>query len=219
MTFGPLQKRPSDFSRALKSSNFKRGLINFLESEWNSNEYADIVQHRTLYVSFEDKCYKFSASNDKVTREEVQGLHAPNHNEADTKVALHLGHINVNHPGSNIVVRASDTDILVILLYHAVATLSECNIWMDAGSSANNTRRYVDVSSLGMCAELKDSIRSIPGFHALTGTDYTCAFSRKGKVRPFQVMTKKTHRKGKVRPFQVMTKKKHIEKVRFDHSK
>ena len=63
---------------------------------------------------------------------------------------------------------------------------------MDAGSSANNTRPYVGVSSLGMCAELKDSIRSIPGLHALTGIDYTCAFSRKGKVRPFQVMTKKT---------------------------
>ena len=36
---------------------------------------------------------------------------------------------------------------------------------------------------VGLCAAL-------PGFHAFTGSDYTASFTRKGKVRPFDVMIK-----------------------------
>ena len=32
--------------------------------------------------------------------------------------------------------------------------------------------------------------QSLPGFHAFTGSDYTCSFYRKGKVKPFAILKK-----------------------------
>ena len=60
---------------------------------------------------------------------------------------------------------------------------------MDTGSSFLNTRRNGNISSMAnafraiVCAAL-------PGFHAFTGSDYTASFTRKRKVRPFDIMIK-----------------------------
>lgn len=56
---------------------------------------------------------------------------------------------------------------------------------MDLGHSSDNTRRYVHISEL---AKHLGSIlcKALPGYHALTGCDYTSSFFRKGKVNPFK---------------------------------
>ena len=87
----------------------------------------------------------------------------------------------------NIVVRASDTDIAVILIHHAAGFKSK--LWMELGTSSNNSRRYISITNVAhtlgqlMCAAL-------PAFHALTGTDYTPAMHRRGKVRPLKALEK-----------------------------
>ncbi len=63
------------------------------------------------------------------------------------------------------------------------------NVWMDVGKSGNNTRRYIDVTSLASHLG-SDMTQALPGFHAFTGCDYTAAFFRKGKVRPLSLMEK-----------------------------
>lgn len=35
-----------------------------------------------------------------------------------------------------------------------------------------------------------DLCKALPGFHAFTGCDYTAAFFRKGKIRPFKMLQK-----------------------------
>lgn len=93
-------------------------------------------------------------------------------------------------PGQNLIVRATDTDIMVILLFHASQLTS--NLWMDLGYSKNNTRSYVDITALAnhlgpvLC-------KALPGYHALTGCDYTSPFFRKGKVKPLQLAQKSVH--------------------------
>jgi hypothetical protein len=52
-----------------------------------------------------------------------------------------------------------------------------------------STIRYIDVSMLTKKLRPKLS-KAIPSFHAFTGCDYTAAFSRKGKVRPFALLEK-----------------------------
>ncbi|KAG1648372.1 hypothetical protein GQR58_029891 [Nymphon striatum] len=86
-------------------------------------------------------------------------------------------------PGQNVVVRATDTDIMVILLYHARQL--NANMWMDLGHSADNTRRYAHITTL---ANHIDPVlcKALPGYHALTGCDYTSSFFRKGKVNPLK---------------------------------
>ena len=62
---------------------------------------------------------------------------------------------------------------------------------MDVGLSSSNNRRYIEVNKLGTV--LGQSIcDALPAVHAFTGCDYTAAFVRKGKVRPFSLVEKST---------------------------
>ena len=44
-------------------------------------------------------------------------------------------------------VRANDTDVLVILLA-SNESFSDSHLWLEVGVSENNSRRYIDVSKL-----------------------------------------------------------------------
>ena len=87
----------------------------------------------------------------------------------------------------DIVIRGSDTDILALLLCHLHRVNS--NVWMEVGTRGRGTRRFINVSKIGaatgpsMCATL-------PGLHAFTGCDYTSAFVRKGRKKPFSIVRK-----------------------------
>ena len=105
------------------------------------------------------------------------------HEEADTLIAFHSSQIV-----GNIMVRSSDTDVLVILIgmmgKHISAGESKTyeKIILDCGSG--NTRRLVDVNTI--CVNLEEVCngltRAVPSFHAFTGTDYTCPFYGKEKT-------------------------------------
>jgi len=102
-------------------------------------------------------------------------------------VCSHARSISDEGETENIVVRASDTDIAVILIYHSptiTATLS-----MDNSSRTKNKWRYINLTAIG--AELGSDVRkSLLAFHAFAGCDYTSAFVRKGKVKPFSKLVK-----------------------------
>jgi len=87
----------------------------------------------------------------------------------------------------NITVRASDTDIAIILLYHSPPFTA--TLLMDTGTNGRNTRKYINLTAVG---EVMGALlcESLPAFHAFTGCDYTSAFVRKGKKRPFAILEK-----------------------------
>ena len=178
---GADQRCPKKFADALKSRSFKQGVPNFFASEWAKPEYASMIGNRKIYLGFSTTCYCFWVQDEIVMTEVIPDLQC-NHYEADTRICLHLREINKVANCKNIGVRALDTDIAVILIHHLARF--HCNIWMDVGTRGKNNRRFINVtsivSSLGnkMCAAL-------PAFHAYTGSDYTSAFVRKGKIRPF----------------------------------
>ena len=116
-------------------------------------------------------------------RSTLQPEFSSSHIEADTMLVYHLNMISESSPKQNVVVRATDTDIMIILLYHVPNF--KLNVWMDLGHSSDNTRRYVHITELArhlgpvFC-------KALPGYHALTGCDYTAAFLGKGKVNPLK---------------------------------
>ena len=122
---------------------------------------------------------------DEVRAESVPSLKC-NHSKADTRVILHMIEADKSTPG-DIVVRASDTDILVLLLHHVHRVSS--TVWMEVGTRGQGDLRYVNITKIAaaigqtMCAAL-------PGLHVFTGCDYTSAFARKGKIRPYAIVTK-----------------------------
>ena len=103
------------------------------------------------------------------------------HEDADTLFAFHASSV-----AGNAVIRASDTDVLVILLgmigRHLTSqrpTAYSCII-MDCGS--RNSRQHIDVSSIANAMEAKQKglAAAMPGPH-FSGSDFTTAFYRKGK--------------------------------------
>jgi hypothetical protein len=180
---GPEQHRPRKIGDSLQSRSFKEQLPKFLAVEWTSPEYADIIEGRQVYLSYLGACFRFYVIDGRVIREDVEALKT-NHEEADTLICTHVSHIDKDN-AMNIVVRASDTDVAIILLNHCERF--NAHIWMDIGTSANNNRRYVDVSSISRTLGTQ-LCRALPGFHAFTGSDYTSAFYKKGKKRPFKIL-------------------------------
>lgn len=182
---GPEQRRvPKDLSDALKSRSFKRQLPLFLADEWQDPSYGQILGTRHLYMDVPGKCYHFWVSEGVMMREVEESL-TSNHQEADTKMIIHAKAADLDC--GNTVIRASDTDIAVILIYHS--TQLQATLWMDVGTVSKNNRRYINITRIAnqlgprLCS-------SLPGFHAFTGCDYTSTFFRKGKVRPFELMSK-----------------------------
>lgn len=59
---------------------------------------------------------------------------------------------------------------------------------MDSGYDADNTRKYIDVTKLTM--EIGNMSNLMPALHAFSGSDYTCSFRRKGKVKFYEKIEK-----------------------------
>ena len=112
---GPQQTRPADFNEALKSPSFKRELPTFLLNEWKEQAYAHIIHERHVYVGHLDECRHFYVE-DGVVRHETIDVLGCNHAEADTRICLHARVIDDVGNANNIIIRASDTDIAVIMI-------------------------------------------------------------------------------------------------------
>ena len=98
---------------------------------------------------------------------------------------LHALHADRDNRG-NIVVRANETDIAVILVYN-VWFIENSNMWYDFGINSNNSHEYLDVTKLHKSIDYVDVL---PGIYAFTINDYTPAFYRKGKIKPITLMCK-----------------------------
>lgn len=183
---GPEQKRPKDMDKALKSKSFKTQLPNFLAREWQNQAYRPILGDCHLHLDIPGETHRYHVVNGILRHESDDDL-MNNHEEADTKIVRHAKAVDDDRKEGAIVVRASDTDIAVILLYHCNKFKSP--LWMDVGTSSKNNRRYISITNIyevlgsRICAAL-------PGFHAFTGCDYTSSFVRKGKIRPFAKLEK-----------------------------
>jgi len=113
----------------------------------------------------------------------------------------------------NIIVRASDTDIAIILQYHSPTFTA--TMLMDTGTNARNTRKYINLTAVG---EVMGALlcESLPAFHAFTGCDYTSVFVRKGKKRPF-AKPEKTRTYSK--PLSVLDRTRALQTTTTNHSR
>ena len=186
---GPEQKRPRNWQHALRSASFKTAFFKFLSVEWQYDQYHGVLKQHNILLAYEDKCVSFTASNSRVSVEELPELEC-SHEEADTKIALHMSHVLSQSSTANISIRCDDTDVLVILVHHVAKCNEKPNVWMEVGVGNRNNHRYINVSAISstLGPEISDAL---PAFHAFTGCDYAAAFMGKGKQKPFDVMVKR----------------------------
>ncbi|XP_041362193.1 uncharacterized protein LOC121378189 [Gigantopelta aegis] len=185
---GPEQAPKQSCQKLLQNGIFKDQLAKCLLKEWQEDHYGPILDKKTLVVSHGGNCSRFIFSdlNSKMNVENPGHLQGK-HEEADTLLAFHASNVD-----GNVMVRASDTDVLVILLgmigRRMKSNMSSNWIIMDCGSG--NNRRYIDVSCIAAALEAKQDglAAAMPGLHAFTGCNYTAAFYR--KVKPLEILEK-----------------------------
>ena len=106
-----------------------------------------------------------------------------NHEEADTRLMLHVVDACINDSHKSIILKTNDSDVIIL----AVSTLAKLptgvQLWLGFGSGKNF--HYIPAheifESLGT---MKSS--ALPGFHAFTGSDTTAAFFGKGKKKAWE---------------------------------
>ena len=106
--------------------------------------------------------YTSSLKMHGVVRHDTVGVVGCNHAEADTRICLHAK---------------------VAMIHHAWKC--SATLWMDTGTYNGKNRRCVNLSAIAMRIGLK-MCQALPAYHAFTGTDYTSAIIRKGRVGPFR---------------------------------
>ena len=186
---GPGQTRPSKWQQALRSDVFKNEIVQFLINSWAGEKYVNILGEKVLYANCGDICYSYKVVDGQVIRR-IEPLLFSTHEEADSRMLFHLTSTDTS---GEVVIRTNDTDVLIALLGCYERLRHDINVWLEMGlQRSNNNLRYVTVSK--MYLKLRSTLsRALLGLHALTGSDYTVAFSRKGKITRF-VQIKKHRR-------------------------
>ncbi len=194
---GPAQTI-TGFKDCLSDNGFKASLLSFLAAEWRKDTYAEILVDHQVNVGVDSKGFLYTSNGVNVSCQEIEEL-CCQHEEADTRVILHLSHAirlhsseqeeheevgNLNRKLS-VSLRATDSDIFILLLHHI--NNMQVKVWMDIGQDENNTREYVNMNKVAKKVGPK-ICEALPGYHAFTGCDFTASFTTKGKVRPYKKM-------------------------------
>lgn len=181
---GPAQTRPTDFLKSLKNYRFKDAIVLFLFEYWKNNAMASVILNKKVFITIQERCFLFVAVDGHMIKKEETDFTC-HHEEVDTRIIFHISKLKVN---SNIMIKASDTDILIILLGN-IHKFPHLRIWMSSTTFRKNGPNCISCTNLAnvLGAEV---CRALPAFHAYTGCDYTAAFYQKGKVRPFQLLKK-----------------------------
>ena len=183
---GPDQSQTKSGIELLKNGAFKDAFACFLIEELRKPQYGPILRNKILHISHGGNCIKIKYTENVLEVDRPSNLQS-SHEEADTLIAFHVKNIY----GGNVLVRSSNTNVLVILL-GLVGRSKNLSIIMDYGHG--NHKRYINVSHLAVCLDEKQFgvTDALIGLHALTGCDFTSGFCRKGKVRPFELVESDT---------------------------
>ena len=182
--FGPAAKLPRNFQNFLNNDENKKRLVQLIEREWSSDNYASLLKNKQVYFVNEEACSLLKSDDGETTDcINVSELNS-SQEEADTRILLHCKF--AESAGDEIlVVRTVDTDVFLLLL-HFISVLSTCQqILFDTGSG--DKRRIIDLKCLA--AKISQPvISSLLGLHAFTGCDTTSAFTRLGKIKPLKTI-------------------------------
>ena len=164
--------------KLLTNGTFKNEMGKFLLREGQQDHYWNILNGKTLFASHGEDCFHYTATEDQKINVAIPTHLQADHEEADTLVAFPLDKIT----STSVLVRASDTDILVILIgklgKQCPEVRSMMKVVMDCGSG--NNRRYINITNIVyVLEERKPGLsRAMPGYHAFTGSDFTSSFYR-----------------------------------------
>lgn len=85
--------------------------MSFLSEHWANDSLASIFQNKKVFLTVEERYFSYRVLENHVVRvEEVN--YTCHHEEADTRIIYHISKAN---PTARVVIKASDTDVLIIV--------------------------------------------------------------------------------------------------------
>ncbi|KAG0717130.1 hypothetical protein GWK47_008210 [Chionoecetes opilio] len=168
----PSSAVPGNWQEFLRINDNKTELFPFLASN-----VADIDTSKHL-ITTQD--YSVLCSN----RQDVSALAPCTHEEADTRILLHLQDA-VQQGYSKVSMRTVDTDVVVLAIASANRlNISELWIAFGAGKSFRFIAAHEIAKALG-----PDRCVALPMFHAFTGCDTVSCFGGRGKKTAWDTWT------------------------------
>lgn len=162
---------------------------NFLGDAENKKELFAFLSTKIMEVQFhDDKCVYITSGDQVLVTGDGPPMGQCNHEEADTRVLVHLLHaLQCSSLG---MVHTGDTDVIVILLsnfHHIMAVNPAAEIWISfkTGKTTKMISLNTIASSLGVT-----TCKAMALFHAFTGSDSTSSFKFKGKRYCFKTKDK-----------------------------
>ena len=123
----PQQFCPRQWKKFMSEGANKNNLMKFLVLDWSSNRsFTDKLDDRQLFVTHGESCTKISVHDGKISAVPIPELNS-NHEEADTRMLLHVQHSS-KAGYERVFVKSSDTDVEVIACYHQATIRSEIYI-------------------------------------------------------------------------------------------
>ena len=116
---------------------------------------------------------------------EVEALRS-NHEEADTRMILHVNH--AVRADRRLVIQSPDTDVLVLSVSH-FRSLDFPELWFRTGMK--DRHRLIPVHDIAHALGEK-MCSSLPGFHAITGCDSTSSLAGIGKKKAWDSLCRST---------------------------
>ena len=153
---------PTNWREFLRLDQNKTELFEFLSREiigYSQQESNGLV----VCAAYEEDCIASGQIND------MDGLTPCNHEEADTRVFIHVANLVLNGH-FKLLIKTVDTDVMILAI-SAFATLQNkglCELWLEFGTG--NNKRLVPIHMI--CARIgTEKSMSLPFFHAVTGCD------------------------------------------------
>uniref|UniRef100_UPI00358E375C uncharacterized protein n=1 Tax=Myxine glutinosa TaxID=7769 RepID=UPI00358E375C len=162
--------RGKDWDAFLHNAENKTELIKFMVTYFKSDSVRSKLRI-PLTVTEEQNTWL-------ITQTKFEQLESCNHHEADTRLVLHASKCE-----GSVVIKASDTDVLILLSY----AYSVCKPPQDWFMKIDH--RYVSVKKL--TTHFGDEVcQTLPAYHSITGCDTTSFPFRIGKIKPLKKMLK-----------------------------
>ena len=133
--------------------------------------------------------------------------------EADTRVILH--DVDFRDAASRIIIRADDTDILVLLLFYSAKGSLAPEVYMHAGHAGKiiTRERFIPVHTIAEKLGERFCL-CLPALHSLTGCDTTSAIYKIGKRTAYKTLQKNEEKLEALSTFGEMSIEEAVEIAR-----
>ena len=160
---------------------------NFLRDEKNKQELFSFLAQHLISQSYPEGKIIFITEQDKVLCNLQECMPDSSHEEADTRMCLHLQDA-LSKGMRYISVACADTDVLIVLLGIFHRLQSSYN-FTDIIFQIPRAKDSIRVGLKSLAERLGQSMcQALPFLHALTGSDTTSAFKNIGKKKGYDIL-------------------------------